>query len=155
MHGNAPKASCLQSESIAARAITLTFGRNKRHLMKRDMDIIRLLLLQQESGEDPPELAQYDEQLIVYNSALMLDAGFIIGEVITDHNGDLAASVIIRMTWAGHDFLDSTRDPTIWKKAKERVLKPGISWSFSILVEFLKAEAQRQLGSALGLPPAP
>jgi hypothetical protein len=123
--------------------------------MKRDMDIIRLLLLQQESGEDPPELAKYDVKLVVYNCALMLDAGFIEGEVISDASGSPAAAVIIRMTWAGHDFLDSTRDPTIWNKAKERVLKPGISWSFSILVEFLKAEAQRQLGSALGLPPAP
>lgn len=123
--------------------------------MKRDMDLIRLLLLQQETGEDPPELAKYDVPLVVYNCALMLDAGFIEGRVISDAKGSPAAAVIARMTWTGHDFLDSTRDPKIWKQAKEKVLKPGISWTFSILVEFLKAEAQRQLGSALGLPPAP
>ena len=123
--------------------------------MKRDMDLIRLLLLQQESGEDPPELEEYPIELVVYNLALMIDAGFVDGTIIADHEGSPAGASIIRLTWAGHDFLDSTRDPTIWTKAKERVLKPGISWSFSILVEFLKAEAQRQLGSALGLPPAP
>ncbi len=123
--------------------------------MKRDMDLIRLLLLQQESGEDPPELEEYPIDLVVYNLALMIDAGFVDGTIIPDHEGSPAGASIIRLTWAGHDFLDSTRDPTIWKKAKERVLKPGISWTFSILVEFLKAEAQRQLGSALGLPPSP
>jgi len=123
--------------------------------MKRDMDLIRLLLLQQESGEDPLELQDYPTDLIVYNSALMIDAGFIVGNIISDHNGSPAGVSIIRLTWAGHDFLDSTRDPTIWTKAKDRVLKPGISWTFSILVEFLKAEAQRQLGSALGLPASP
>ena len=123
--------------------------------MKRDMDLIRLLLLQQESGEDPPELEEYPTDLVVYNLALMIDAGFVDGTIIADHEGCPAGASIIRLTWAGHDFLDSTRDPTIWTNAKERVLKPGISWSFSILVEFLKAEAQRQLGSALGLPPAP
>ena len=119
------------------------------------MDVIRLLLLRQETGESPPELEQHDQKLVVYNIALMLDAGFIEGRVISDENGSPRGAVIIRMTWAGHDFLDSTRDPSIWAKAKERVLKPGVSWTFSILVEFLKAEAQRRLGSVLGLPSAP
>lgn len=123
--------------------------------MKRDMDIIRLLLLQQETGEDPPELKQYDEKLVVHNIALMLDAGFVEGEVIVDQTGTPTAAIIIRMKWAGHDFLDSTRDPSIWNKAKDKVLKPGISWTFSILTEFLKAEAQRHLSSVLGLPPTP
>ena len=123
--------------------------------MKRDMDIIRLLLLQQESGESEEGLSQHDGQTIAYNTALMLDAGFIEGIISKDHTGSPRAAHIFRLTWAGHDFLDSTRDPKIWKKAKESVLKPGISWTFSLLVEFLKAEAKRQLGPVLGLPPVP
>jgi len=123
--------------------------------MKRDMELIRLLLLEQEAGEPPEELKQYDEKLVVHNVALMLDAGLIEGEVFPGSDGTPTGAVIIRLTWAGHDFLDSTRDPSIWAKAKERVIKPGASWTFSILVEFLKAEAQRRLGVALGLPPAP
>jgi len=119
------------------------------------MDIIRLLLLQQESGEDPPELEKHPIELVVYNLALMVDAGFLVGNIIEDHEGSPVGASIIRMTWAGHDFLDSIRDPSVWQKVRDRVIKPGVSWSFSILVEFLKAEAQRQLGSALGLPPAP
>ena len=120
--------------------------------MKRDMELIWLLLLQQETGEAPPELNQYDQQLVVHNVALIIDAGFIDGRLKTDLTGVPVGAAIIRMTWAGHDFLDSTRDPTIWKQAKERVFKPGISWTFAVLAEFLKAEAQRRLGSALGLP---
>src|ERR1044072_7772706 len=98
--------------------------------MKRDMEIIRLLLLQQETGEEPPELKQYDEKGVVYNVALMIDAGLVIGEVLSDADETPISAVIIRPTWAGHDFLDSTRDPKIWKQAKEKVLKPGISWTF-------------------------
>ena len=123
--------------------------------MRRDMDIIRLLLLQHESGEDLPELEKHPIELVVYNLALMVDAGFLVGNIIEDHEGSPVGASIIRMTWEGHDFLDSIRDPSVWQKAKDRVIKPGVSWSFSILVEFLKAEAQRQLGSVLGLPPAP
>lgn len=122
--------------------------------MKRDMNLIRLLLLEQESGESPPELEQFDVPLVVYNCELMLDAGLIEGHVVQGPDGSAVAVSIMRMTWAGHDFLDSCRDPEIWHKAKEKLLKPGISWSFSILTEFLKAEAQRQLGPLLGVPPA-
>jgi hypothetical protein len=122
--------------------------------MKRDMDIIRLLLLEQETGEGHEDLATYDEPLVVYNAALMLDAGFIEGSIISGADGSPSAVVIIRLTWAGHDFLDSIRDPSVWKSAKDKVLKPGLSWSFAILTEFLKAEARRHLGSALGLPPS-
>jgi SPP1 gp7 family putative phage head morphogenesis protein len=42
--------------------------------------------------------------------------------------------------------LDASRDSRIWKLAKEKVLMPGASWSFGILLEYLKAEAKRTLG---------
>lgn len=119
------------------------------------MDIIRLLLLQQESGIDPPELGQLDEKLVVYNAALMIDAKLVEGSVALDNEAQPMSVFIYRMTWAGHDFLDSIRDPSVWAKAKERIIKPGASWTFSILRDFLKAEAQRQLGNILGLSAGP
>jgi hypothetical protein len=45
--------------------------------MKRDMDLIRMLLLRQETGEAPQGLAEYPESLIIYNVALMKDADLI------------------------------------------------------------------------------
>jgi hypothetical protein len=46
--------------------------------MKRDMDIIRLLLLQLEGDEKAPEkLKAYDEPLVVYNAALLVDSGLV------------------------------------------------------------------------------
>jgi hypothetical protein len=116
--------------------------------MKRDLELIRLLLLEQETGESSPELKDYDEMLKVHNIALMQDAGLIEGSVMRGSNGRPARAVILRLTWAGHDFLDSTRDPKVWNLAKEKVLKPGISWSFSLLVEFLKAQAHQRLFGA-------
>lgn len=111
--------------------------------MKRDMELIRLLLLQQETDEKPPDLDKYDERLVVYNLALMKDAGLIDAAIVEDHTGFPSGASVIRLTWAGHDFLDATRNQTIWNKAKEVMLKPGISWTFSLLLEFLKAEAKK------------
>lgn len=118
--------------------------------MKRDMELIRLLLLEQEQGEAPPELAQYPEQDILYNFALMSDAGLIDAELIPELG--MPTSVYVRrLTWAGHDFLDATRDSKVWKMAKEHILKPGASWTFSVLLEWLKQEAHKRV---FGVPPS-
>ncbi len=119
--------------------------------MKRDMELIRLLLLQSESGEEPPELSSYsiDDQL--YNLQLMEDANLIVVRFSRGNENEVIGSSTERLTWAGHDFLDSTRDSEIWKLAKKHVLKPGVSWTFSLLTEWLKQKAHQQL---FGVPPS-
>jgi hypothetical protein len=119
--------------------------------MKRDMDIIRMILMQQETGQAPPELAKYPEDLVVYNVALMKDAGLLVAEIRADHEGSPRGAVIIRLTWAGHDFLDATRNDTVWNTAKEKILRSGASWTFDLLKDCLKALAGQQLAK-IGLP---
>jgi hypothetical protein len=34
-------------------------------------------------------------------------------------------AIFRRLTWFGHDFLDSVRDPAIWKATKEGAAKIG------------------------------
>jgi hypothetical protein len=118
--------------------------------MKRDMELIRLLLLQQELGEAPEELSQYSAKDKIYNLQLMQDAGLVDVDFLKNGNGDAVAATIFRLTWAGHDFLDASRDSKVWKLAKEKVLKPGASWTFSLLVEWLKQEAHQRI---FGNPP--
>jgi hypothetical protein len=73
----------------------------------------------------------------------MKDAALVDADISTT-NLIPSEARITRLTWAGHDFLDSSRDNKIWQLAKEHVIKPGVSWSFLILVEWLKLEARRQ-----------
>ncbi|MEO6035604.1 MAG: DUF2513 domain-containing protein [Verrucomicrobiota bacterium] len=118
--------------------------------MKRDMELIRLLLLEQEQGEAPAELSAYSEEDALYNYALMVDAELIVANLIPE-TGVPVSVAVHRLTWAGHDFLDASRDSKIWKMAKEQILKPGASWTFSLLVEWLKQEAHKRV---FGLPPS-
>jgi hypothetical protein len=113
--------------------------------MKRDMELIRLLLVKQETGESPPELESYsiDDQL--YNLELMSDAGFIIANFSRDTTASARAATIRRLTWAGHDFLDASRDSKIWKMAKDHIIKPGAAWTFSLLLEWLKQQAHQRV----------
>src|ERR1039457_1453359 len=100
--------------------------------MKRDMELIRQVLqsaeaLEFEDGEpsEPYRAKTVDE---AYQIALMQDAGLVVtGNPTTIAGGIPHEESIIRLTWAGHDFLDSTRDSKIWNKAKEQVLKSGAS----------------------------
>jgi hypothetical protein len=122
--------------------------------MKRDMDLIRQILSNAEArdfeGGEPPEPYQAQTVEEAYQITLMNDAGLVQADCVSEAGMPVNAT-IFRLTWAGHDFLDAARDDTIWKKAKETILKPGFSWTFSVLAEWLKQEAQKKI---FGVPPA-
>lgn len=56
----------------------------------------------------------------------------------------------LRISWAGHEFLDKVRDPEIWRKTKEGASRVG-SWSVKFLGE-LAAGLIRTKAIELGLP---
>jgi hypothetical protein len=80
--------------------------------MKRDMNLIRLLLLETEGEEPKPDLSPYSGEQRVYHSALLIEAGLIDGQIIPNAIGLPARTVSLRLTWSGHEFLDATRSGT-------------------------------------------
>jgi len=111
--------------------------------MKRDIELIRLILLREEQGTPPAELASYGNALVAYNSALAIDAGLLRGLVVYDAASNIPMVTIRSLTWAGHDFLDSTRDSRIWSKTRARAVALGTSWA--LLIEFINHQARRRL----------
>ena len=118
--------------------------------MKRNVDLVRLLLITYESGEEPAELKEFSEQEIMYHLVLMKDAGLIDAEFVYASGTIPETAINMRLTWSGHDFLDSARDNNLWNKAKQHVLKPGASWTFNLLSEWLKNEIKQRLFGDLG-----
>src|SRR5579859_276212 len=101
--------------------------------MKRDMELIRLQLMEVE-GEDPkPDLSKYTEDQRVYHMTLLIEAGLVDGSVINNSEGYPAGTAAIRLTWDGHEFLDASRTDTVWKKALTQIKSKGISVSFEVL----------------------
>jgi hypothetical protein len=114
------------------------------------MDLIRLLLLHSEG--DPAATSQcegFRAEERLYHLELLRDAGLIEAHITYDGRDNPISAHVKRLTWAGHDFLDAMRDDTLWKQTKENVIKPGASWTFEVLKDYLKAEAKHRLG----LPP--
>jgi hypothetical protein len=115
--------------------------------MKRNMDIIRGLLLALERDDDnPPELSKYPPKELAYHSALLIEAGLAEGAIANGGFNEIMRADLDRLTWAGHDFIEAARDDTLWKKAKEKVMKPGAAFTFEIVKEWLKSEIRTHFG---------
>ena len=118
--------------------------------MKRDFDLIRrILFIIEASEQDPIEWVEINIEgksptEIAYHIWLLVDAGLIEGTDCSSGEGlDWKAQAL---TWEGHEFLQSIKSDNIWNKAKEKILKPSVSWTFGILTEYLKQEIKKQIG---------
>ena len=107
--------------------------------MKRDMELIRIILLDTE-GETQVDLSPYNEEHLKYHKKLLLDRGFIEGIEISSLVG-LSEVIIESLTWAGHDFLDDARDDRVWQEAMQEIGKYVGSASLDVVKAVLAAVA--------------
>jgi hypothetical protein len=109
--------------------------------MKRDMNLIRKIMLEVEEGTPstyyPNESALeslYPSDLIVHNALLILDAGWAIGTA--DEANGLTRSVCIeRLTFAGHEFLALIKPDRGWSAIQRQ---RDLELPVSAIVEILK-----------------
>jgi len=97
--------------------------------MKRDMDLIRKILLTIEEHDDSIQMnafshLQCNVYTLYYHIKLLHEAGFIEGEDAS--SSKWYGFVIHSITWEGHEFLDAAREDTRWQQAKEIAGKAGM-----------------------------
>jgi hypothetical protein len=119
--------------------------------MKRDLDLIRKILLaleEHEHGFAPEELVieGYSEEQIGFHIYLIGEAGLAKVAESARVNDPSPKAFAVNLTWAGYEFLESAKDDNLWGKAKEKVIKPAGGVAFGVLLEWLKAEARAKLG---------
>jgi len=113
--------------------------------MKRDMNLIRLLLIQRE-GEEEPDLSEYSTEDQVYHGALLIEAGLVHGSISEGEDGDPSGVYLTRLTWEGHEFLDAARSETVWKKVRAATVKGGVGLTLPIAKALLAKYAKEKLG---------
>lgn len=129
--------------------------------MKRDMDLIRSLLLEVEGGKrvfhvisheiaemigvDAAQATEPEEaDKLDYHLGLLKDAKFV-----EFHRGGGGAWQVKRITWAGHEFLDTVRDGEVWRRTKEGAKTAGIA-SISLMWDMAKAYGKHVASERLG-----
>ncbi|MCG3148058.1 MAG: hypothetical protein PCFJNLEI_01500 [Verrucomicrobiae bacterium] len=114
--------------------------------MKRDMNLIRLLLLLVEGEEPKPDLSGYTQEQQAYHMAKLIEANLVLGDVSRDNNGMAVGAVATELTWQGHEFLDAARNETIWKKVAGKVAKAGVEVGLPVLQQMLTDTLKEHLG---------
>jgi hypothetical protein len=118
--------------------------------MERNFDLVCRILVdirRMPAGESLDEISypEYDQPTVYGHVDLLVEAGLVKAKILKYGDG-IEAIHVAGLTWDGHDFLDAAKDDSLWQKAKDTVLKPGVSITFGLLLEWLKAEAKQKLG---------
>jgi len=115
--------------------------------MKRDMDLIRELMLKLESlpsdgivrfrAEDVAiQIDGYKPEEVFYHLGLIKEGSLIDSA----GSGRMGSIEFAGLTWAGHDFLDSVRSPDVWDNTKKVAAAAG-----GFTVDLLVATAKTYL----------
>jgi hypothetical protein len=120
---------------------------HRNYIMKqeRDMDLIRLMLIAHVTGQEPPEMKEYDDRTVLYHYTLLKDADFIDANFADGNDVVPDAVANVRVKWKGHEFYDASKESKIWRTAKEQVIKQGASFTAAALLELLKIEVRKKL----------
>lgn len=117
--------------------------------MKRDMDLIREVLLNIEGSESrfvDVDLPDYPAEVVNYHIDLLTSAGIVNGEMHWTFGG--GHPVVRGLTMAGYDFLDAIRNESIWAKTKDFVKERELQ---SVPIDVLVAVATDFVKQQVGL----
>ena len=129
------------------------FRFNKYHQvenMKRDMELIRKILMQLEESQthDLPvqlDIEGYTPGEINHNVCLAWEGGLIkiYGKPIITLNSP-TLYLPTRLTWEGYDFLNNSRNDNVWKKVIKVGKEKGGGLAFDVfkalLIQYAKEE---------------
>lgn len=88
----------------------------------------------------------YTDEQVLYHVWLLGDAGLMQVSDVTSLSSKSPQALPVKLTWAGHDFLDAARNDTVWSQALEKVKSVGGSVTFALFKQILEALLKNQLG---------
>ncbi|WP_244982485.1 DUF2513 domain-containing protein [Croceicoccus marinus] len=118
------------------------------------MDTVRSLLLaiagrSSDQAKEPFNDERFSGDELDFYMPLLSERGLIKTEMFNP----LGANNIwlsVRLTWDGHDFLDTIRDDEIWRQTKEGVQKAG-GFSLDLLKALAKGLVKKKIETHTGV----
>ena len=114
--------------------------------MKRDMDLIRMILLEVEKSPSlegcQVTIQGRTSEELYYNARQAQDAGLIEAK-FAPGSPDFH---VLRLTYEGHEFLDAIRNDTAWLKVKTVVIEKTGTLTLEGLKLALSAFIKHKLG---------
>ncbi|MGH9908291.1 MAG: DUF2513 domain-containing protein [Pyrinomonadaceae bacterium] len=113
--------------------------------MKRDMELVRRILLNIEKGNFYGGAEGYHDDAVNFHKALLIDAKLIEGipRYSSQKPSDIPISVRIKkVTWHGHDFINAIRTDAKWNKIKAFLADRGQD----LTIESIQTAAKQLFG---------
>lgn len=106
--------------------------------MKRDMDLVREILLKIEEEHVYTAIYNlkidgYDMETVAYHCKIMYEAGLISDYGSQPGSNGIYSFGVGSLTWEGNDYLDKIRDNSIWKKTKDTIARKGLPLIFDTI----------------------
>ena len=119
--------------------------------MKRDMELIRKILLRLEQSPKNLEAELTNDgctsEQITYHSYLLIQGGLAEGERFYTYDScPHPKAMLSNLTWQGHEFVDAATNDSIWQKAMERVKERGDAIPIGVLTMLLTSLLKASLG---------
>ena len=123
--------------------------------MKRDIDLLRLVLLQVEAVGDPDEplihslgVQGMDQAIVNEHVKLLIESGYLEGEIKYSTNNRILLTAIRGLTPKAYDLLDNIRNNELWQRIRERIATTTGTASLPIIEHF----AHQVVSAALARP---
>lgn len=106
--------------------------------MQRNWELVRDILTALEQrdtthgGLAPESIPGYSMDAVSYHFHLLKEAGLIEANGLNSSNAPMHY-LGRNLTWAGHEFLDSIRNDTMWNKIKTTATSKGVDLSFDVI----------------------
>lgn len=111
---------------------------------RRDVAIIRQVLLRLESGESLDDIADADS--LRYHLRLMIESDLLRGRIDSSLDGYSIWISKPALTNAAHDLLATIRADTLWQRITARLMPLAGTVTLELLTEVAKSEGRKLLG---------
>ena len=119
--------------------------------MKRDLDLVRQLLLKIEALPPIPpvqyRIGEVEDPVLLKHLEMLIAAGLVDGKISQSHGTRGDVITISGLTWEGHEWIETVRSQDLWNETKSALLEHG-----ALTYELTKEVAGKLLRARLGLP---
>lgn len=124
--------------------------------MKRDMDLVRLILISAENAEKEFNallLVDTDTtaEKICFHVELLEEAGLLTAKTTRAYSGTPVLVTVNSITWSGYDYLGAIRSETVWQKAKRAISETVKDAPLSVIKQVCEDISLAFIKSNLGL----
>ncbi len=119
--------------------------------MKRDLDLVRQILLQIEALPAAPPIqyrtSEIEDPVLLAHFELVIAAGLVNGKIARSQGARGDVISISGLTWEGHEWIEMVRGQAVWDETKSTLLDGAGALTY----ELSKVVAGRILRARLGL----